>query len=154
MPMPGTSFHWVCQPGTLSPWSLTDVAPVILDGVVKILNLGRAGVAWACFCRACMKGFVIEGDGQPRLARNVTAPTTRSGRWRRKRVSRADSAPGTRPVRGPVLWQHRDHQAEQARKLGGRRREREGALEGLNSVPSLRHVLELALTTRSTSITS
>ena len=59
------------------------------------------------------------------------------------------------PLRGEkyCFWHHPDHQgeAEQARKLGGQRRKREGALqgaydlEGLDSVPGLRRVLELAL---------
>ena len=59
------------------------------------------------------------------------------------------------PLRGEkyCFWHHPDHQgeAEQARKLGGQRRKREGALqgaydlEGLDSVFGLRRVLELAL---------
>ena len=59
------------------------------------------------------------------------------------------------PLRGEefCFWHHPDHQqeAEQARRLGGQRRKREGALEGaydlegLDSVAGLRRVLELVM---------
>ena len=59
------------------------------------------------------------------------------------------------PVQGEdfCFWHHPDYaeEAEQARKLGGQRRRREkiteGAyeLDGLDSIPALRRVLEIAL---------
>ena len=67
------------------------------------------------------------------------------------------------PLRGEkyCFWHHPDHQgeAEQARKLGGQRRKREGALqgaydlEGLDSVPACVGCLSSRSLTRSTSRT-
>ena len=54
------------------------------------------------------------------------------------------------------FWHHADHQAEaeQARKLGGQRRKREGALEGAYDLESLNSVLVLYDTAVNGSLTA
>ena len=58
------------------------------------------------FCRACMKGFVEDGDGQPEVCRKATV-ASRSGRrqWaqRRKQARRRGRCPGRGPSGGLVL---------------------------------------------------